>query len=75
MATETNITFGKVVGVWGEAECAATQTGHVAVSVTFECSCVANAIADQKVSNTQRHAIRFDIDRMTATPWKLRLNL
>jgi len=31
---------------------------------------VANAIADQKVSNTHRHAIRFDIDRMKANPTK-----
>jgi hypothetical protein len=35
---------------------------------------VANEIADHKVSNTHRHAIRFDIDRMKATPRVLRSN-
>jgi hypothetical protein len=66
--TETNITFGKMIVALGEAEWAAIQTVHVADSVAFECWCAANAIADQKVSNMHRHAIRFDIDRMTATP-------
>ena len=70
MDTETNSTLGKVIVVLGEAEWAAIQTVHVAESVAFECWCAANAIADQKVSNTHRHAIRFDIDRITATPWK-----
>jgi hypothetical protein len=73
--TETNTTLGKVVAACGEAEWAAIQTVHVADSVVFECWCVANAIADQKVSTTHRHAIRLDIDRMTATPRELLLNL
>jgi len=73
--TETNITLGKFVAACGDAEWAAIQTVHVADSIAFECWCAANAIADQRVSNRQRHAIRFDIDRMKATPWKLCLNL
>ena len=73
--TGTNITLGRVVVVLGEAEWAAIQTVHVTDSVVFECWCVANAIADQKVSNAHIHAIRFDIERMTATPWKLDLNV
>ena len=35
--TETNITFGKVVAVCGEAEWAAIQTVHVDDSVALEC--------------------------------------
>jgi hypothetical protein len=54
--------------VLGEAEWAATQTVHFADSVAFECWCAANAIADQNVNNAHRHAIRFEIDRMTTTP-------
>ena len=71
--TETNSTLGKLIVVGGEAEWAAIQTVHVADSVALECWCVANAIADQRVSNTHIHAIRFVIDRMTATRCKLRL--
>lgn len=63
--TETNVTLGKATGALGEAEWAVIQTVHVADSEALECRCAANAIADQKVSNKQRHAIRFDIDRMT----------
>lgn len=66
--TETNITFGKTVAVCGEAEWAAIQTVQDEDSAALECSCVANAIADQKVSNTHRYAIRFVIDRTTVTP-------
>jgi hypothetical protein len=54
----------------GEAEWAATQTVHFADSVAFECWCAANAIADQNVSNRHTNAILFEIDRITATPWK-----
>jgi len=35
--TETNITFGKVIAVCGEAEWAAIQTVHVEDSVALEC--------------------------------------
>jgi hypothetical protein len=73
--TGTNITFGKVVGGLGEAEWATIQTVHSEDSVAFECWCAANAIADQKVSNVHKNAIRFDIDRMTPISWKLRLNV
>ncbi len=66
--TTTNLAGRGVELVWGEAEWAATQTVHFADSVAFECWCAANAIADQNVSNKHRHAIRFEIDRMTATP-------
>ena len=55
-----------VVGL-GEAEWAAMQTVHVAESAEAECWCAANAIADQKVSNKHKHAILFDIGRMTAS--------
>jgi hypothetical protein len=68
VSTGRNITFGKVVAVLGEAEWAAIQTVHVAESAEVECWCAANAIADQKVSNTHKHAIFFDIDRMSAIP-------
>jgi hypothetical protein len=73
--TETNVTFGNVVVVLGEAECAAMQTVQVAESAEAECWCAANAIADQRVSNKHKHAIFFDIGRMRASPWKLHLNL
>jgi hypothetical protein len=73
--TETNVNFGKLAVALGDAEWAATQTVHFVDSVAFECWCAANAIADQKISNTHRHATRFEIDRMTATPWMCCLNL
>jgi hypothetical protein len=69
--TATNVAFNRVEGAFGEAEWAAIQTVHFAASLAFECSCAANAIADQKVNNRHRHAIRFAIDRMTASPWRL----
>jgi len=37
-------------------------------SVVPECWWVANAMADQTVSNTQNHASRFEINRMNLTP-------
>lgn len=37
VSTGRNITLGKVVLVWGEAEWAAMQTVHVAESVALEC--------------------------------------
>ena len=37
LETETNITFGKVVAVCGEAEWAAIQTVHVDDSAALEC--------------------------------------
>jgi len=73
--TETNVTFGNVAVVFGEAECAAMQTVHVAESAEVECWWVANAIADQKVSNKHKHAIVFDIGRMRVPHGKLHLNL
>ena len=75
MGAETNCTFGTITEAAGEAECAAIQTVQAAESVEFACRCVTNSIADKNASNTHRHAIHFDIDRMTATPWKLHLNL
>jgi hypothetical protein len=69
--TETNVTFGSVAVVFGDAECAAMQTVHVAESVEVECWCAANAIADQKVSNKHKQAILFDIARMRLSPRKL----
>jgi hypothetical protein len=66
--TGTNVTFGNVVVVLGEAEWAAMQTVHVAESAEAECWCAANAIADQKVSNKHKHAILFDIGRMRLSP-------
>jgi hypothetical protein len=72
---ETNNTLGKAVVILGDAEWAAIQTLHVADSVAFECSCVANAIADHNASNRHSKAMRFDIERTRATPRKLLLNL
>ena len=66
--TETNVTFGSVAVVFGEAEWAAMQTVHVAESAEAECWCAANAIADQKVSNKHKHAILFDIAGMRLSP-------
>ena len=73
--TGTNVTFGNVVVVLGEAEWAAMQTVHVAESAEAECWCAANAIADQKVSNKHKHAILLDIRRMRVSQRKLHLNL
>src|ERR1700740_1555346 len=73
--TTTKVVGRGVEAALGEAEWAATQTVHFADSVALECWCAANAIADHNVSNTHRHAIRFEIDRMTTTPKIRCLNL
>ena len=61
--TTTNVACGSLGVALGEAEWAATQTVHFAASVAFECWCVADANADQKVSSMQNHAMRFELDR------------
>jgi hypothetical protein len=51
----------------GVAECAAAQTVHFTASVVPEWWCETNATADQNVSNAQKNAIRFEIDRINRT--------
>ena len=71
VATTTNVTRVSVEGALGDADWVAAQTEHFADSIALECSCAAAAIADQNVSKTNRHAIRFEIDLITANPMNL----
>jgi hypothetical protein len=59
-----NVLFGSVEVVFGDDECAATQTVHFNASAVLEWWCETNAPADQNVSNTQKSAICFEIDRI-----------
>jgi hypothetical protein len=54
--------FGAGATFVGEAECAATQTWQVVDSFGLEWRCTANANADHRVSSSESHAIRFEID-------------
>jgi hypothetical protein len=56
--------FGRTATALGEAECAATQTVHLAASVALEWWCAANATTDQTVSSRQNNATFFEIERM-----------
>jgi len=50
----------------GEAECAATQTVHLAASVALEWRWAANATTEQTVNSKQSNATFFEIERMIA---------
>jgi len=58
--------FGRMDTAFGEAECAATQTVHLAASVALEWWCAANATTDQTVSSKQSNATFFETERMVA---------
>jgi hypothetical protein len=48
----------------GVDECAAMQTVHFNASVVLECWCETKAIADHNVSNIQKNAICFEMNRI-----------
>jgi Tfp pilus assembly protein FimT len=62
--TRTSVCSGRTEPACGEAECAVTQTVHLAASFALEWWCVTNATAEQSVSSRQSNAIRFENDRI-----------
>ena len=66
--TGTNVIVGRLQGDFGEAECAATQTVHVAASLPSEWWCDTRAHADESVSTMQSADITFTSDRINQAP-------
>jgi hypothetical protein len=60
MVRKTNVVFASRAVAFGAAECAATQTVHLAESVAPVWWCAARANADQKVSSMQNQPSCFE---------------